>query len=180
MTSVNPDGVNLQVLGFFDGTIDLFHLPKNPEKPFKVGKKIKARILYNYSTSPPKFGLALSDHVMHLRPRLVSSGEDATQLQEAYPIGTILHAVKVLRVEKERGLIVDVGENQEGFVHVRPTKVFGVDVLIRTCRSPISLMTTYHLLVPQDLGKLGRFIVLVSLVTSPSMVFCNCLSNRPS
>lgn len=119
VTSVNSDGLNLQVLGFFDGTVDLFHLARNPEQAFKVGKKIRARILYNHSTSPPKFALALSDHVLHLRPHMVSSGQGASDLQEAYPIGAVLDAVKVLRVEKERGLIVEVGEGQGGFVHVR-------------------------------------------------------------
>lgn len=114
ITSVKPDGINLQFAGFFDGTVDLFHLP---EKSFKAGKKVKARVLYNYSTSPPKFALALSEHVVHLRPRLVSCDGEEKILQEAYPIGTILDAVKVLRVEKERGLIVKVGD-QEGFVHV--------------------------------------------------------------
>ncbi|KAF5352778.1 hypothetical protein D9756_006044 [Leucocoprinus leucothites] len=118
VTSISPDGINLQVVGFFEGTVDLFHLPKNPEKPFKVGKKVRARILYNYSTSPPKFALALSEYVIHLRPRLVSSGEGENTLQEAYPIGTVLDGVKVLRVEKERGLIVEVGNEQEGFVHI--------------------------------------------------------------
>jgi rRNA biogenesis protein RRP5 len=119
ITSVNPEGINLQVLGFFDGTVDLFHLPKNPPKPFKVGTKVKARILYNYSASPPKFSLALSEHVLCLRPRMISIGQDPSSLEEAYPVGTILDAVKVLRVEKERGLIVEVGGQQEGFVHVR-------------------------------------------------------------
>lgn len=111
------------MLGFFDGTVDLFHLPKTPEKSFKVGKKIRARVLYSYSTSPPKFALALSDHIVHLRPRLVSSEDGAAVLQDAHPVGTILDAVKVLRVERERGLIVEVGENQEGFVHVRERAV---------------------------------------------------------
>lgn len=115
VTSVKPDGLNLQVAGFFDGTVDLFHLP---EKSFKAGKKVKARILYNYSTSPPKFALALSEHVIHLRPRLVSYNGEEKGLKEAYPIGTVLDAVKVLRVENERGLIVKAGD-QEGFIHVR-------------------------------------------------------------
>ncbi|KXN86783.1 rRNA biogenesis protein RRP5 [Leucoagaricus sp. SymC.cos] len=118
VTSINPDGINLQVLGFFDGTVDLFHLSPNPEKSFRVGKKIKARILYNYSTSPPKFALALSDHVLCLRPKRTSSDEGAGLLQDTYPIGTVLDAVEVLRVEKERGLIVEVGKYQEGFVHI--------------------------------------------------------------
>lgn len=122
ITSVKPEGINLQVLGFFDGTVDLFHVPKIPLKPFKVGSKVKARILYNYSESPPKFSLALSEHVICLRPRTISiseDGEDSSSLEMAHPVGTVLDAVKVLRVEKERGLIVEVGGQQEGFVHVR-------------------------------------------------------------
>ena len=37
---------------------------------------------------------------------------------EVYPVGTILEAVKILRVETERGLIAEVSPGVEGFIHV--------------------------------------------------------------
>jgi rRNA biogenesis protein RRP5 len=112
---VNPDGLNLQVLGFFDGTIDQLHLGQEPSA-YKMGKKVKARILYDYCSSPPKFALALADHVVRLGPRLV--GDKTEGVQQQYPVGTVLESVKVLRAEVERGLIVEVAPGVEGFVHV--------------------------------------------------------------
>lgn len=121
ITSVHPHGLNLQVLGFFDGTVDRLHLDHDPAL-YKVGKKVKARVLYNWSTSsPPKFALALVDHIIKLRARLgvdKDETESGKSVQELYPVGTLLNAVKVLRLEAERGLVVEVAPGVEGFVHV--------------------------------------------------------------
>jgi rRNA biogenesis protein RRP5 len=53
--------------------------------------------------------LSLADHVLCLGTRSVI---------EAFPVGTILNAVKVLRVDAQRGLVVEVQSGLEGFVHV--------------------------------------------------------------
>lgn len=115
--------MNLQVLGSFDGTVDLFHLPPgDPEESFKVGKKLKARILYDIqATSPPRFALSLSKHILALKMK--DDGDNPTTLglsllQEAYPIGTILDSVKILRVDSEKGLVLEVSETTTGYVHV--------------------------------------------------------------
>ncbi|KAH9898165.1 U3 snoRNP-associated protein Rrp5 [Cubamyces lactineus] len=120
VTAVQPDGLILQVLGFFDGTVDQFHLPPgDPEDHYKVGQKVKARILYDISpSSPPRFALSLADHIVNYDTKSVASDTAATDLREAYPVGTILEAVKVVRVESERGLVVEVGSGVEGFVHI--------------------------------------------------------------
>jgi len=120
VTAVSPNGLNLQVLGFFDGTIDQLHLDQAPVN-YKLGKKVKARILYDYSSSPPKFALALADHIVHLSPRFGTehSEEDKGKtVQEIYPLGTLLEAVKVVQLEAERGLIVEIAPGIRGFVHV--------------------------------------------------------------
>jgi rRNA biogenesis protein RRP5 len=110
------------VLGLFDGTVDEFHVHRAAsEKTYKVGKKVKARVLYNYDSSPPKFALALTDHLLHLKPRVLrdSTNQKTKDMAEAYPIGTILESVKVARVEPDRGIIVDVESGLQGFIHVR-------------------------------------------------------------
>ena len=109
------------MLGFFEGTVDPLHLP-NEGSSYKVGKKMKARILYHYSSSsPPKFALALTEHVVNLQVRQSRDKDEeikTSDIQDAYPVGTLLEAVKVLRIEPERGLIVEVEPGLEGFVHV--------------------------------------------------------------
>ena len=117
VTAVVPDGLNLQVLGYFGGTVDQYHLvPGDPEQNYKVGQKLKARVLYDIAaSSPPRFALSLAEHLVSMTPKTVAGSE----LPDAYPIGTILDAVKVIRVETERGLVVEVSDGVEGYVHVR-------------------------------------------------------------
>ncbi|CAA7268006.1 unnamed protein product [Cyclocybe aegerita] len=120
ITAVNPTGLNVQVLGFFDGTVDQSHLVKATSE-YKIGKKIKARILYNYSSSPPKFSLSLLDHIIKLEGRLTADEHEELKertVQETYPVGTVLEAVKVKRLEGERGIIVEISPTLEGFVHI--------------------------------------------------------------
>ncbi|KAK7468703.1 rRNA biogenesis protein rrp5 [Stygiomarasmius scandens] len=120
ITAVHPTGLNLQVLGFFDGTVDEYHLPRHmTEKSYKVGKKIKARVLYDIpNTSPPRIALALNEHIINLEVRKASDAEKAPTLQDAYPVGTIINDVKVTRIETEQGLTVEIKPGVEGFVHI--------------------------------------------------------------
>ena len=57
VTSVTTSGLVVQILGSFDGTIDLYHLPvgANPSG-FKLGKKIRARILWTGSSQSKGWG----------------------------------------------------------------------------------------------------------------------------
>ncbi|KAH9081576.1 nucleic acid-binding protein, partial [Lactarius deliciosus] len=123
ITSVSPLGLNVQVLGYFEGTIDEYHLPPgDPADNFKAGKKVKARVLYEIKgTSPPRFSLSLAFHVIALEQKSVNAGGgdgDTTSIDEAYPVGTTLDSVKIVKVEPERGLLVDVQDGIRGFVHI--------------------------------------------------------------
>lgn len=127
ITAISPSGINLQILGFFDATADEFNVPNNPAKPFKIGQKVKARILYEIAgSSPPKFSVSLLDHIINLKEKL-STGDAAIHL--AYPIGTILDAVTVKRVEPERGLVVEVQPHLDGFIHISHTSDSHVPIL---------------------------------------------------
>lgn len=118
ITDTHTTGFNVQVLGFFEGTIDRLHLPRNlNEKTHKVGKKLKARVLYDFSSSPPKFALALNEHIVGLTPCKADVNKSLS-MQEAYPVGTVIPGVKVLRIEPDRGLDVEVASGLEGFAHV--------------------------------------------------------------
>ena len=116
VTAVSDHGLGLQILGYFDGTIDLHHLPtRNPSETYQVGQKVKARVLYELpAASPPKFALSLADHVLSLQTKQA----EGSHLSEAYPIGMILDSVKVVGVEGEHGVTVEVVHDITGFIHV--------------------------------------------------------------
>ncbi|KAF8519094.1 U3 snoRNP-associated protein Rrp5 [Hysterangium stoloniferum] len=118
VTAVVGSGLNVQLLGYFEGTIDLFHLPSGGiSSRFKLGDKVKARILWEIgNTEPRRFALSLLPHVVDLDvPRL----KDQQPHQEAFPIGITLEAVKVVRVEVERGLVMQIQDGVLGYVHIR-------------------------------------------------------------
>ena len=180
ITAIQPAGLNLQVLGFFNGTIDEFHLPPGDvEENFKVGQKVKARVLYDISPStPPRFALSLADHVVSLTSKSVdaSESEHPTPLQEAFTIGTIVDPVKVIRVESERGLIAEVTPTIQGFVHVSqlPYTEHMCVVIKIWHRYLRSRMSTFRRCRPRpDPGKSEPYTERVSLVTTHSTVYCN-------
>ena len=90
VTVVTSNGLNLQILGFFDATVDEYHQSLGQKAP-KVGQKVKARVLYNISgTSPPQYAVTLRDH--HLALRVKSPTDDPTEssMMDAFPLGTTL------------------------------------------------------------------------------------------
>ncbi|RXW22586.1 hypothetical protein EST38_g3267 [Candolleomyces aberdarensis] len=118
VTEVSSEGVVLQLLGFFDGTVDRIHL-RHEGKALKVGQKVKGRVLYQYSADPPRFAVALSQHLVDLDVRRLPADDGKlVSMQERYPLGTILDSVKVVKIESERGLYLEVGPGFEGFVHI--------------------------------------------------------------
>jgi len=164
ITGVSPLGLNVQVLGYFDGTIDEYHLPPgDPTDKFKAGKKVKARVLNEIpGTSPPRFSLSLADHIVSLEQKSISAGGDGelTSIDEAYPIGTTLDGVKIVKVEAERGLLVDVQEGLQGFVHVC-SFICNTFEYLKPPRSLTHPMNTSLRYLPlQEHGKLVLRIVL--------------------
>lgn len=156
VTAVVPDGLNLQVLGYFGGTIDQYHLvPGDPEENYKVGQKLKARVLYNVAdSSPPRFALSLAEHLIALTPKSAAG----SGLPDAYPIGTTLDAVKVSRVETERGLVVEVSDGAQGYVHVRTNQALSMALMLipklpRYHRCQTIMFPRYRR--PPDTGRSG-------------------------
>jgi hypothetical protein len=184
ITSISPLGLNVQVLGYFDGTMDEHHLPPgDPADNFKAGKKVKARVLYEIpGTSPPRFALSLARHIISLEQKSISveGDEEVTSIEEAYPVGTTLDAVKIVKVEAERGLLVDVQEGVQGFVHVR-VLIYPAFVYLKPPRyhtRPMNTSPCYpHL---REHGKLVLRIVLGSPGTTPLMASLNYLCVPPS
>ncbi|TFK30827.1 U3 snoRNP-associated protein Rrp5 [Coprinopsis marcescibilis] len=115
VTDIGHDGVRLQLLGFFDGTVDRIHLRKG-ENAVKVGQKVKGRVLYQHSVDPPRFAVALSEHLTQLDGDRILEGDSS--IQQAYPLGYVLDSAKVTKVEPERGLFLEAAPGLEGFVHI--------------------------------------------------------------
>ncbi|PWN41071.1 hypothetical protein IE81DRAFT_337927 [Ceraceosorus guamensis] len=133
VTHVDDDGLSAKLWGLFNASIDAAHLPLPPnktmEQAYKIGSKIRARVLWDLGPNAVgqdpaddqdsaekqggrKLALSRAPHVLELNspPGL-----------EGYPIGTKL-SVKVAHVDKEWGLsceIVDGGKNApKTFVHI--------------------------------------------------------------
>ena len=117
VTGVQPGGLNVQVLGYFAGTIDLTHLGKVDTSSYKVSAKVDARILWDIpETDPRQIGLSILAHVLSLTPSKVQGDEE--KLEDGYPVGAILEGLKVVRVEADRGVVVAIGDKPIGFTHV--------------------------------------------------------------
>ncbi|WVQ96181.1 hypothetical protein IAU59_003284 [Kwoniella sp. CBS 9459] len=120
ITAVVPSGLNVKVCGFYDGTIDLAHLPLGEadiEDKYKIGKKVRARIIYdNIGTTPSKFALSALPHVVALSSP-TKEGEDVP-LEHAIAIGKLYPSVKVTRVIPDWGVVVRTNDGLDGFVHI--------------------------------------------------------------
>ncbi|KAJ1335486.1 rRNA biogenesis protein RRP5 [Microdochium nivale] len=129
-------GIAGKVMGSLDVTCDLLHSGLGPqgvdlESKFKIGKKIKARIICNFPTAKePKLGISLLDHVMTLQPLTTTSKKAPTEI---LPLSSKIEKCTVTKVENEIGLFVDIGvPGISGFVHVSRVKDGKVDMLSAT------------------------------------------------
>jgi rRNA biogenesis protein RRP5 len=117
VAAVYPTGMVVSFMGFFEAGIDLAHLDVNAqdmETKYKLGQKLKARILFcSFNTSPKRIGASIL-------PNIVSLKQDNTPLDVQFPIGMIFDRVIVKRVESKNGLYVEIDghEDVNGFVHV--------------------------------------------------------------
>ncbi|WVQ75049.1 hypothetical protein IAR50_004658 [Cryptococcus sp. DSM 104548] len=120
ITAVVPSGLNVKVAGFFDGTLDIAHLPlgeDDVEEKYKIGKKLRARIIYdNLSADPRSFSLSALPHVIDLTSPTQEG--DSTPLELAIPIGKVYQSTKVTRVLNDWGVMVRTQDGLEGFVHI--------------------------------------------------------------
>ncbi|RPA89371.1 nucleic acid-binding protein [Choiromyces venosus 120613-1] len=109
-------GIAGKVMGLVDAVIDFFHASgwgeKDIESRFKVGEKIKARVIATYS-EPRKLALSILPHVLSFAQPI--ENEPTAIL----PTATIVDSAKVLNIEPKTGLFLDVGvPGVPGFVHI--------------------------------------------------------------
>ena len=135
VADLTPRGVIGKVMGMVDVTADLTHSGggsgKNLEQKYKIGSKIKGRIICNFPTAdPPKLGFSLLDHIITLSSQQVTKdGKKQTPL-EVLPLSAIVEEVIVRKVEPGMGLFVDIGvKGVSGFVHISRVKDGKIETL---------------------------------------------------
>ncbi|KAI0014056.1 nucleic acid-binding protein [Xylariaceae sp. FL0662B] len=133
ISEVTKRGISGQIMGSLDVTADLIHSGLGPkasdlESKYKVGKKVKARIICTFPTAKdPKLGISFLDHVVSLQSKLAATDKLP---YEVLPISSVVEQCTVTKVEPEIGLFVDVGvEGVPGFVHISRVKDGKVDML---------------------------------------------------
>ncbi|EGU12983.1 U3 snoRNP-associated protein Rrp5 [Rhodotorula toruloides ATCC 204091] len=118
VTAVMPQGLNVKFHGYYDGTIDRFHLPisagEDIAQHYKEGQKVKGRILWDsISQTPKKFALSMREEVVRLDESRVKA------LQSEWVVGRKCQA-KIVAVDEEWGLTCEIvgDEPVSAFVHI--------------------------------------------------------------
>ncbi|GAA6036062.1 hypothetical protein JCM8097_006594 [Rhodosporidiobolus ruineniae] len=120
VTAVLPAGLNVKFHGYFDGTLDAFHLPplaagQTFENQYKVGAKIKARVIWDsIAASPKKFALSAHPSVLAL--------QEGSEAREKWEVGR-KGRFEVRELDEEWGLVGAVFAEGEdigapAFVHI--------------------------------------------------------------
>ena len=133
-------GVVGKVLGNLDVTADLFHSgvateSADLESVYKVGSKIKGRVICNFVTSKdPKLGISLLPHILSLTQKTTAGSKKASKAPlEALPISSIVEKCVVKKVENDIGLFVEVGLREfRGCVHISRVQDGKVEALYET------------------------------------------------
>ncbi|KAK8123488.1 hypothetical protein PG999_003406 [Apiospora kogelbergensis] len=138
VNEISGRGLAGKVMGSLDVTADLIHSGAGPqavdlEEKYKVGKKVKARVICNFPTSQdPKLGVSLLEHVTKLRPKTVDGSSNKSPL-DALSISALVEKCTVTKVEPEVGVFVEIGvKGVPGFVHISRLKDGKVDMLSQT------------------------------------------------
>lgn len=139
VADVTPKGVVGKVMGMVDVTADVIHSGaaasnKDIEKKYKIGSKIKGRIICTFpNAEPQKLGISLLDHIVSCTSQLATKDGKKESPVEALPLSSIIETVTVRKVEPSAGLFVDVGiKGVSGFVHISRVKDGKIETLSET------------------------------------------------
>lgn len=127
LSDISPLGLAGKVMGLLNATADLIHSGaaasgKELDKKYSTDSKIKGRIICTFpSTEEKKVCISVLDHVVSLKSLVATPKFSTTAVPpiEMLPLSTILEEVRVVKVENDMGLFVDVGvKGVRGFVHI--------------------------------------------------------------
>ncbi|KAJ5952686.1 RRNA biogenesis protein RRP5 [Penicillium vulpinum] len=120
LTEVESNGMIGKIMGMLDATVDLVQSSINGkidlEKKFKIGAKIKGRIISTFPAAEPlKVSFSMLDHVL----KLSSDARGPGSSDDAPAISAIIPEVKVVKVDHGLGVYARIGETKHmGFVHM--------------------------------------------------------------
>lgn len=139
VTGNSSRGISGKIMGHVDATADLIHSGIGPfgtdvEAKYKIGSKVKARILCNFPTAKsPKLGITLLPHLTSLTKKHPEGPKRSSLPLQVLPIASTVEKCTVRHVEADIGLFVDVGvPGLCGFVHISRVKDGKVDALYET------------------------------------------------
>ncbi|KAJ5782565.1 hypothetical protein N7457_004339 [Penicillium paradoxum] len=120
LTEVTANGMIGKIMGMLDATVDLVQSSINGkvdlERKFKIGAKIKGRIISTFPAAEPlKVGFSMLDHVL----KLSSDARGPGSADDAPAISAIIPEAKVVKVDHGLGVYARIGETKHmGFVHM--------------------------------------------------------------
>jgi len=136
VSDISKRGIVGKVMGSLDVTADLVHSGLGPkaidlETKYKIGKKIKARVICDFPTAKdPKLGVSLLDHVMALKPQRAASDRKPLDI---LPISSKVESCTIFKVDQDVGVFAEVGvDGVPGFAHISRLKDGKVDLLSET------------------------------------------------
>ncbi|KAI1862516.1 hypothetical protein JX265_009230 [Neoarthrinium moseri] len=148
VSDISARGIAGKVMGSLDVIADVIHSGAGPqaidlETKFKVGKKVKARVICNFPTSDdPKLGVSFLDHLVNLRSK-ETEGPNKLPLK-SLPISSIVDKCTVTKVEPDIGVFVEIGvKGVSGFVHISRLKDGKVD-MISASSGPFQVGTVHR------------------------------------
>ncbi|OAR05867.1 hypothetical protein LLEC1_06397, partial [Akanthomyces lecanii] len=149
VTGNSSRGISGKIMGHVDATADLIHSGIGPlgtdvESKYKIGSKVKARIICNFPTAKsPKLGITLLPHLTALTKKRPEGPKRSSLPLQVLPIASTVEACTIRHVETDMGLFVDVGvPGLCGFVHISRVKDGKVDALY-TSSGPYKVGSTH-------------------------------------
>ena len=119
ITEVQETAAVGKIMGMITATVDLVHskvyLDKDAfERTFKVGKKVKGRMICDFPTSQETtMGFSVLDNLVHLDGDATVADEESSKL-----LSEVIPAAKVIQVESGLGVYLDLGSGRSGFAHM--------------------------------------------------------------
>ncbi|KAI1815861.1 nucleic acid-binding protein [Poronia punctata] len=133
VSDITKRGLVGKVMGSLDVTADLIHSGLGPkaidlEEKYKIGKKIKARVICDFPTAKdPKLGVSVLDHLMTLTPQRTASNKLPL---DVLPMSSKVEECSIYKVDSDLGVFAKVGvDGIPGFAHISRLKDGKIDLL---------------------------------------------------